>query len=308
MNFFSKSLIVSRCAEGSSAPLFSFLSRIHLELRLFAIAYCLTFSITSGVGQSMDSIAFAKARIQSGKYELNRFGISKIRIKTRGPSAITDNGISEGEKFTLGALTLFTGWSTKSSSQSMWMLNNEVTIQGINKNLRFPVYIAGIYEKHRDRVENDDGSSSIETVETYDLFWDDEVIGDIMENDQKIGEFTVKNRSHENAMISFWKQSAYYKPVWLDKKVDAFEYYDKPGDFMVNVTWQDQEYLLIYHSDHYQCALVHEDSMIALWQDAPSNVLSKKNRINPYLLIKKELTEGEAQQAISLLSLGLTLA
>ncbi|XOV95270.1 MAG: hypothetical protein ACFHWX_11285 [Bacteroidota bacterium] len=261
-------------------------------------------------GQPMDSIAFGKARLQGGKYELNRFGISKIKLKKGGPSPATDDGIRKDEKIIEGLFTFFTGWSTSSSSETLWHVNNSVKFTGIGKELYFPVLVRGYYEKTRERVNNDDGSHSMESTEMHHLYWDEGADGIIQVTGNKLGDFSVKTRMLANDSIEFWKRNIdRQNPSWLDKKLNKYSSYEEPDDFLVNILFEDQYYSLVYNGDYFQCALIHNQEIIGLWQDAPAyTIVSNKNRINPYLLLQKNITDTEAQRNITLLSMGITLS
>lgn len=160
-------------------------------MKQILISIGLILAIFSASSQPLDSIGLHKVRLQAGKYTLNQFGISKIKLETKGPTAVTDDGIGTGEKVVEGLFTMFTGWTTSSSSESLWQLNNSVKLGGIKKEIAFPVQVTGFYEKTRERVRDESGSS-LETYETYNLYWDEGATGSIIEEEDTLGTFALK--------------------------------------------------------------------------------------------------------------------
>ncbi len=270
---------------------------------------CLIFCIAVTFGQPMDSIGFSKVRLQSGKYELNRFGISKIKLKNKPPYRVTDN-IAKDEKIVEGVITIFTGWSSSSASEEVLLIENQVKLIGVNKKMDFPVQISGYYEKYRDRVDHEDGSHSMETVETYNPYWDEGAEGLIQENNKTLGKFVFRPVNMVLDSIGYLKSFLGPPPHWLTEKLDSYGNYDAPMDFVVDITLEDQPYTLVYSGEYYQCALIHHQQMIGYWQDAlfTESIHSWEKRIHPYLLLPVGSSDAEAQQTISLLTLGLSLA
>jgi len=260
-------------------------------------------------GQPLDSIGFSKAKIQSGKYTLNRFGISKIKLDTKGPVPVTDDGIGTGEKVVEGLFTMFTGWTTSSSSESLWQLNNSVKLGGIKKEIAFPVQVTGFYEKTRERVRDESGSS-LETYETYNLYWEEGAKGSIIENRDSIGQFELMPTNAIYDSIEYWKSFTSHTPVWLEEKLKYYSNYDRPMDFVLAITLQDQSYTLVYNTENFRFALIYQHEMIGLWQHAPSRGLfaSRKKSINPYMIMPSGQSDEDAQRTLYLLILGLSLA
>ena len=265
------------------------------------ITISLTFMMKIAFGQPMDSIGFSKARIQSGKYTLNQFGISKIKLETKGPTPVTDDGIATGEKVVEGLFTLFTGWTTSSSSESLWQLNNSVKLGGIKKEIAFPVQVTGFYEKTRERVRDESGSS-LETYETYNLYWDEGAKGSIIEEEDTLGTFALKPMNTLLDSIEYWKSFTSHTPVWLEEKLEYYSNYDRPMDFVLAIIFQDQSYTLVYNAENFRCALINQYEMVGLWQYAPSRGLfsSRKKSINPYMLMPSGQSDEDAQRTLSL--------
>ena len=278
-------------------------------MKQILISIGLILAIFSASSQPLDSIGLHKVRLQAGKYTLNQFGISKIKLDTKGPMPVTDDGIGTGEKVVEGLFTMFTGWTTSSSSESLWQLNNSVKLGGIKKEIAFPVQVTGFYEKTRERVRDESGSS-LETYETYNLYWEEGAKGSILENGDSIGQFELKPMNTVFDSIEYWKSFTSHTPVWLEEKLEYYSNYDRPMDFVVTITLQDQSYTLVYNTENFRCALINQHEMVGLWQHAPSRGLfaSRKRTINPYMLMPSGQSDEDAQRTLSLLILGLSLA
>ena len=259
-------------------------------------------------GQPLDSIGFRKAKIQSGKYTLNRFGIAKIKLETKGPTAVTDDGIGTGEKVVEGLFTMFTGWTTSSSSESLWQLNNSVKLSGLKKEIAFPVQVTGFYEKTRERVRDENGSS-LETYETYNLYWDEGAKGSILENKDTLGQFALRPTQMVYDSIDYWKSFTGQIPDWLEERLDQNRYDEWSGDFIIDISMDDQLYTLVYNAENFRTAVIRNHEMIGLWQDSPPRGIftSGKRKIIPYILMPGGLSEQESVQTIILLMLGLSV-
>ncbi len=273
------------------------------------ILISLILAIVSAYSQPYDSIGLHKVKLQAGKFTLNQFGISKIKMDTKGPVPVTDDGIGTGEKVVEGLFTMFTGWTTSSSSESLWQLNNSVKLGGIKKEIAFPVQVTGFYEKTRERVRDENGSS-LETFETYNLYWEEGAKGSIIEEEDTLGTFALKPMNTLRDSIDYWKSYTSHIPMWLEEKLEYYRNYDRVIDFVVAITLQDQSYILVYNAENFQCALIYHHEMVGLWQHAPSRGLfaSTKKSINPYMLLPSGLSDDQAQKTLSLLILGLSLA
>ncbi len=278
-------------------------------MKLLAIIVCLICASASASAQPMESIEFAKARVSSGRYELNRFGIEKIKIRDKAPSPATDDGISGGEKFLLGALTLFTGVGTGSSSELLVRLDNRVKLTGVNKKIGFQVLVNGYYEKDRERVRDEDGSSSIETFENYTLYWDRGADGTIVVEGTTLGDFSFTPGSMAPDSMAYWKgliqQTMPAIPVEVN---EVHGYYQYHGDFVLNIIFENKPYLIVYEDDYHRCTLIHHGQIIGVWQNVSGNRMNTLDqRIHPFLLLPQGSTSEEAQRTITLLTLGLTL-
>lgn len=277
-------------------------------MKQILISIGLILAIFSASSQPLDSIGLHKVRLQAGKYTLNQFGISKIKLDTKGPMPVTDDGIGTGEKVVEGLFTMFTGWTTSSSSESLWQLNNSVKLGGIKKEIAFPVQVTGFYEKTRERVRDESGSS-LETYETYNLYWDEGAKGSILENRDSIGQFELMPINAIYDSIEYWKSFTGQIPDWLEERLDQNRYDEWSGDFIIDISMDDQLYTLVYNAENFRTAVIRNHEMIGLWQDSPPRGIftSGKRKINPYMLMPGGLSEQDSVQTIILLMLGLSV-
>ena len=264
--------------------------------------------ITRILAQELDSIPFGKVKMQAGNYQFNRFGISEIDLKVKAPVNITELDIESGEKITESVVTLFTGWSSSSSSEAMWALNNRVKFVGTNTAIKVPVVVEGLYEKERDRVKDSEGYSSIESSEYIELYWKKGATGWFIQAGDTIGTYEVEVRTSPEDSEGYWKHTdANLK--WLKKKLKKYVGYENPYDFTVKGSLHNEPFLLVNNGRYFRSVIVRGDQVTALWQDTPHVIMIiKKHRIYPYVLLDNSQTKEQTIRDLTILGLGQTLS
>ncbi len=238
--------------------------------------------------QKLDSIAFKKVNIYSGKYIIDQFGFSELRIRTRSPQISPADKISLGESKLAGTLTLFTGVQTSLESNSIFRIENYMKDMKSGKLYLFQVYVEGSYEKSKERNNNPDGTVSTNTVERYNLNWEKANIGYLILNKDTLSTFSILLRENSDSLSHFWRVFRPRKYGWISKKLARYGDYDLSQDFMIMGVFRNKPYKLISSARYFRTRLFSGKLLSMEWQDSPQmGLTSKKNRINPYLLFRQ---------------------
>ncbi|QNL20431.1 hypothetical protein HZR84_00180 [Hyphobacterium sp. CCMP332] len=257
-------------------------------LRTSQLLVLLIFISSNSFFQNLDSLPFKKVNIYSGKYIIDRFGFSELRIKTRSPQISPVDKISLGESKLAGTLTLFTGMQTSLESNSIFLIENYMKDMKSGKLYLFQVYVEGSYEKSKERINNPDGSVSTNTVEQYDLNWENANIGFLILNNDTLSTFNIVLRENSDSLSHFWRSFNQRKYGWISQKLARYADYELSQDFMILGVFKKEPYKLISSAKYFRTHLLKGELLSMEWQDSPQmGLTSKKNRVNPYLLYPK---------------------
>jgi hypothetical protein len=251
--------------------------------------------------QQQDSIPFGKVKMQTGTYELGRQGISEIQLKSGSPSQFLSTQPQGKENFSESVWTLLTGLSTSTLIESAWIYPNEIHL-GERSRLALPLIVNGSYEKTRERVKTADGST-LEHTEQFTLLLDEGALGWIIDQRDTLGSYRVIKRS-EDSLASLWSSCFNDDLKWLRVRLRKYGAIETPTDFLIEAKINDRQFLVVYSGQYFRAVVLSDGRAVATWQDTPYAImLSKKYRINPYLLIPSGSADQDFMEFITLLGL-----
>jgi hypothetical protein len=236
-------------------------------------------------------------------YSLEDSIINKISIQASAAIQMNDVHFKLGGSLLGGAFTLATGIGIPGSKPVDWYL--PCTIRTNNPKLDWisDVYCPGYIEKQRTRVTNSDGSKSVETSYENVFSWQNGALGYIIEAGDTVGWHYVIRFPRTDSSLIAWRQIV-YKGQTEHKTINYMEF-ALLGEFL------GKKSTLIFNSDDNRLYIFDQYDLKGIYQitKPPSPLVRKKKRIvvQPYLLVKENLTGYERMDVLRLAMIGLRM-
>lgn len=256
-------------------------------------------------GQSIlinpDSIGVKKPKFLKNMYALSQPIEQEITIKTRSPKAESELPGSFFGKMAGGALTLFTGISTSTSEEAFWVMQNELISTNLGQSWSVPLYFEGEYMKTRERVNNDDGSTSLETQRGVSVDWSKGASGFIVEIGDTLGWFNLNTNPHGDSLDLYWLERLRYDGIIEDNKLEKHRGFESYRDLLVKGQLKNYDFVIISNNSLFRTLIIINGVPVAVFQREPNFViLKKKNKVHPYFLLNKDLLENTKMDLIRL--------
>lgn len=241
-----------------------------------------------------DSIPVSKPKMKYKIYQFNNPLVQEISIVYGKPKAMAEKPHKFWKNLGGGALTLFTGLSTETSEEKLWVSKNELKTNNSEYAWDIHFFFEGEYSKTRDRIKNDDGSVSVETAEGVYIDRGKPIYGLILEKNDTIGNFTVitdlqsdvvcrnllSKMENESPVVPA-KQSKFIPEQWHD-------------DFKIEGFYKGKPFRIIVNGRVIKSLILFDNKPVAIFKDEPAAILlGKKNRIKKYLLHEKMIGDAE---------------
>jgi len=195
---------------------------------------------------------------------------------------------------------LFTGLNTYSADAGTWVIENELTCLDAAYTWRVPLYISGELIKDRERVKNEDGSTSVVTKKGIQVDWNKGAYGLILERADTLGYFTIVTNLREDTSCGRWLSKLSQEGKATMSKLKFF--YPGPGyDFKVVLAFREKAFSMITNGSYFRSLILVNESPVAIFQSDPHYItLNKKNRLDPYLLLSGSVDEKNKTDLIRL--------
>ncbi len=238
-----------------------------------------------------DSISISKPKIFKDTYHLNHSILSEITVVKRKPKPAADIPKGFWGNLTGGAFTLLTGVITTASDSSLWMTTNELTANDSEYNWNVLLFFPGELKKSRERVKNDDGSSSVETEKWLEVDWSKGAYGLIFEKNDTIGRFSMATNLQSEPESLNWLSRLEKESTAIRSKLEKHELFQMYYDFNISGSFYGKSFTVISSGSNYKSIILIDNIPHAIFQSKPDILfIGKKNRIEPYLLINKTLS------------------
>jgi len=193
-----------------------------------------------------------------------------------------------GSNFTEGLLTLTTGIRTSSKQEILLFSQNELIAKEASLTWQIPLFFNGEYVIERDRIENEDGSYSLESSKGYYIDWHRGAIGLIIENTDTIGEFVLVTDLQFDPEGEEWMAKIRNESTWVSEKLKKYDPNPQNYDFVIEGMVNGAQFEIYHSGNHYRSLILVEEKPEAVFQSEPDFIiLGKKNKLSPYLLVEK---------------------
>lgn len=270
---------------------------INLVLAMTGICGSLTLS-AQDILTDYDSIPFEKPKLSEARYEFNNVELKEIQIVTKSPRPVTKPTV----KLRGGLLTLLMDMSFSESEKLSWMLFQKLSANDTSLSWNVHLFCEGEFEKTRERVENDDGSYSMNTQKNTYLDWSKNAVGVVIERGDTIGRFMIIREPREDAELARWRAK-----IYTHRGAAAFSRYryeaSRNGylDFALVGTFRNNNTSIISTSELWRSLILVDGKPMAIFQsDNDPLLLFKKTRLSPYLLLDKTIPDPEKKDWLRL--------
>jgi hypothetical protein len=240
---------------------------------------------------AVDSLPITRANQLKKEYNLNRTALGIVSFKSEDPINITL--LQQKQNIGGSIVTLLTGLGTSWSEDAKWYWENELVSSNQMRSLRVPLIFYGEYNKERARVRNDDGSFSIETTKGIKISWAG-AVGLMMQQGDTLGAFEIR-RSPADSVSNYWLSRIEVEARHITKTLAPYEMGRFRQDFAINGIFNNQTFAIITGGNQYRSVILVDDRPIAVFQSHPVDyiIAKKKDRIRPYLLVEKNVSESQ---------------
>ncbi len=241
-----------------------------------------------------DSIPVSKPKLTKDFYQLNHPVLNEITVVNSKPKPAADSPKNFWGNLAGGTFTLLTGVGTDSSDTALWMTNNALKANNTEFTWNILLFFPGELRKTRERVKNDDGSSSVEKVEWLEVDWSNTTHGFILEKSDTIGSFTMTTDVQFEMDGLTWLSRLEKESISRNSNPKKYFQYNLTDDFIISGLFYGKSFIIISSGSNNKSIILVENIPVALFQSIPDFIImGKKNRIEPYILINKTLLDNK---------------
>ena len=253
---------------------------------------------TSGAG--FDSVSILKPQRNQNLYKFVDSVAREIQYSMNQPKEakfVMDAGHIIGG--TAGLLTVVTGINFTSARELNWKVDGAIKCKDALSDWDISLFCEGYLEKDRQRGKNDDGSWSIVTEKTRDLYWENNATGVIIESIDTIGAFLIIMDPWTNPLLKQWSAAIFSEPELKIKTASNNKSYKKKisyPDISYGIfgEFRGEEFVIISNGTARKTWFYSNKSLSCIfWPDMDDSLVSNKDRIQPYLLINEEISHSE---------------
>jgi len=279
--------------------------------KLSAKAFCLfMLMIPVSIIKAQDTIpAFDTIHFVHANYYLNNYStddsvITTISIHTSQITRMNDIHFSVGGDILDGILALSTGVGIGNTKDVDWYMAAMIRTNDPKLDWITDVYCPGYVEKRKERIENVDGSHSIETEFENTVLWHKGALGFIIEAGDTVGWHYVYMDPRVNPALEKWS-----KKVYKNKQGRSSINYK---DFALLGEFLGKESAVFYNSNENMIYLFTGNQLSGKYQcqkpPSPLAFLKRKRKmIQPYLLMNPAITGWDRVDIIRLAIVGLRM-
>lgn len=198
-----------------------------------------------------------------------------------------------------GILTALTGIGFSTTTDVNWKVSGNIDCSDMLPGWNVNLFCKGNIEKNRERIINEDGSKSVETNEINVFYWGENASGILIENKDTIGFFSIIMNPCENKLLGLWCPDLFpgYQTGKINKskiKLDVFWRPSPGADYGIIGKLHDRDFILLRNGISRKTWIIIDNIQRSVFQsDLNFRGISKKYRIQPYILIDPNISDKE---------------
>lgn len=277
---------------------------------LVILMVSVAFSATSqSIFLERDSLPIVKPRPLKNTYKVNHPDLNEISIKTKNPTPVGELPKKFWGNLAGGVLTLMSGINTTSSQETLWVMQNELISTNGANSWQVPLFFSGEYVKNRERVKNDDGTTSVETQKGVYIDWSKGGSALIIEKGDTLGGFDFATNLQEDTMSLYWLERLEADNSDLRAKLKKYQIGQMNYNLQTIGTIRGKFFYMVTSGNYFKSVIIIEGEPRAIFQSDPNFIiLDKKDRISPYLLFANPTNEEDRTDLIRLALLNALLS
>jgi len=266
--------------------------RIALHQLFLLVAGVLLPLLVSGQGGGADLDSIAVIPFKSNSvFKFSDRGAKEIKLSHTEPRLEKNKAGALFRDMGNGALTVFTGIGFSSSGKANWKFTGTIKSNDSLPDWNINLFCEGYNEKEKERVQNDDGSWSVETDEKQWYYWDKNATGIITEGRDTIGVFLI---------VMYPREDEFLKPLADDilvnqrvqQKTTPNNIFGIPIDPLPGLTYgirgifRGQDFSIISNGNDGKRWIFSDSVFNSVFEAGPEySMNTKKNVFIPYILI-----------------------
>lgn len=270
------------------------------QVSLIVFGILLTPHISGQISMTdLDSIPIIKPKINRNIYKFFDSGDKEIQISHIKAELVhyKTNPVLRDAGNSL--MTAITGIGFSSSTDVNWKISGTINCNDMHPDWIVSLFCEGYLQKDRERVQNDDGSWSVETNETNVFNWDKNSGGIIMEGNDSIGLFMIIMNPREDEFLKSWsidilpqqlvEQNSRSKIKW------EVSWKPSPGvDYGISGKFRNKSFAIIRNGTDRKVWILLDNLLVCIFQsDLNYRGISRKYRIMPYFLMNKNISRQD---------------
>jgi hypothetical protein len=251
-------------------------------------------------GTRLDSVPVLKQKMSRNIYQFNDCAIREIQYSMKQPKEAKFIDASHILGDIGGSLmTVLTSVNFASSRDLTWEVGGSIKCNDALPDWDINLFCEGHLEKDRERVKNDDGSWSVETQSTRDLYWEKNATGVIIENNDTIGRFLIIMNPWTNPLLKQWSESISSEPEAQIKTASNNKYYKKYISYTdisygIKGVFRKNEFAIISNGTARKAWFYYDNNLSCIFRpDIDDANISNRDRVQPYLLINEDIPQSE---------------
>ena len=264
-----------------------------------------SLTITAQINTAhLDSIPFSKPKRMFKIYEFNHtvltkasYGKQNIKKAENSRYSTKDAAKDFGADV---AEAIFGGFFESTTSKEVeWLMLSTIHCNNEWLNWDIEMYCHGELHKEKVKVENNDGSKSVQTIKTILMDWEAGASAFIIENERAIGKFIVINRPRDDSLFYQANKDVFDEPKVILKSAYKNKFYTDAlnrnlNEYAVVGKFRDENFVLIANGETRNMWFFINGKLMCVFQpDLDDLMIRKKDRIMPYILIDNEVTESQ---------------
>ena len=252
----------------------------------------------------LDSVPVIKPKMNQDLYLFTDSGGTEIQFWKRQP--VIFKGKRPMRDFGNELLTLATGFGFVSANDVIWEVYGKIECNDALPEWHTKLFCEGTMIKDRQRVREADGSWSLETDKTKVLFWDKNATGSVLEGADTIGFFLFIMDPLQNTILKPWANEIFSQKntqaIPASKSKWSFDQmYYRDVDYGIIGTFRDKKFAIISNGSTFKTWIYIQNEFKCIFRaDVDDNMISKKDRVMPYLLIDQNIPEMERRDLLRL--------
>ncbi len=243
----------------------------------------------------LDSVPVVKPKMRRTLYKFTNNGPKEISVLDIPVEFIKDPSTPKLNGWGSALFTSLIGLGSSSTKDGYWKLSGVISCNDTLPDWSVSMFCGGYLEKNRERVRNDDGSTSLETNTTNVYNWDKGAYGIILESTDTMGSFQIFRNLPEDEFLNKWSSFIFRDQGSKQNFNSKNDLFSLPNlltglDYEISGKFRDRKFIIIQNGINRKIWIFWDDLLAGMFQaDFDYTYVTKKSRNFPYFLINREI-------------------